>query len=76
MAGKKRMRVSNFVTMLRQSTSVGHPQLTTGIPVGMETRGSESLVITCLHGSRFLFWVLRVLATSTCETIVIYLLFY
>ena len=38
--------------------SVGHPQLTTGIPVGkpagMETRGSESLVNTGRHGSGFL----------------------
>jgi hypothetical protein len=63
-------------TSIRQSTSAGHPRLTTGIPVGMETRGSESLVITGLHGSGFLFWMLRGLATSTRETIVIYLLFY
>ena len=40
---------------LRQSMSVGHPRLTTGIsmgkPAGMETCGSELLVITGLHGS-------------------------
>ena len=44
-----------------------------GFPTGMETRGSESLVITGLHGSGILFWVMRVLATSTRETMVIYL---
>ena len=57
---------------VRLSTSVGYPRLTTGIPMGkpagMETCGSELLVITGLHGSGFLFWVLRVLATSTRET--------
>jgi hypothetical protein len=39
--------------------SAGHPQLTTGIPMGtpadIETHGSELLVITGLHGSGFLF---------------------
>ena len=44
-----------------------------GKPVGMETHGSELLVITGLHRSGFLLWVLRVLATSTHETKVIYL---
>jgi hypothetical protein len=57
---------------LRLSTSAGYPRLTTGIPMGkpmgMETRGSRLLMITGLHGSGCLFWVLRVLATSTCET--------
>jgi hypothetical protein len=65
---------------LRLSTSPGYPQLTTGMPVGkptgMETRGSESPVITGLHGSGCMFWVMRVLAASTHETMVIYLLFY
>src|ERR1700683_2058572 len=58
--------------IIRLSTSPGYPQLTTGIPVGfptgMETRGSELPVITGLRGSGCLFWVLQVLATSTCET--------
>ena len=44
-----------------------------GKPAGMETRGSKLLVITGLHGSGFLLWVLRVLATSTRETKVYYL---
>src|ERR1700727_1632796 len=65
---------------LRLSTSPGYPRLTTGMPVGkptgMETRGSESPVITGLHGSGCMFWVMRVLAASTHETMVIYLLFY
>ena len=64
---------------LRQSMSAGHPWVTTGIPVGkptgMETCRSESLVIAGLHGSGFLFWVLRVLATSTCETKVLFIYF-
>jgi hypothetical protein len=55
---------------LRLSTSPGYPRLTTGIPVGkpagMETRGSESLVITGLRGSGCMFWVLRVPAAGTC----------
>ena len=58
---------------------MGHLRLTTGIPVGkpagMETRGSELLVITGLHGSGFLFWVLRVLATSTRETKILFIYF-
>jgi hypothetical protein len=57
--------------------SAGHPRLTTGIPMGkptgMETHGSELLVITGLHGSGFLFWVLRVLAASTLETKVLFI---
>ena len=59
--------------------SVAHLWLTTGIPMGkpadMETHGSELLVITGLHGSGFLFWVLRVLATSTRETKVLFIYF-
>jgi len=55
-----------------------------GLPVGMETRRSELLVITGLHRSGCLFWVLRVLATSTRETkvflfftnLIYYLLYY
>ena len=58
--------------LLRLNTSLGYPWLTTGIPVGkpagMETHGSELLVVTGLHGSGCLVWVLRVLATSTCKT--------
>jgi hypothetical protein len=38
-----------------------------GKPAGMETHGSELLVIAGLHGSGCLFSVLRVLATSTRE---------
>ena len=52
--------------------SVGHPRLTTGIPMGMETRRSELLVITSLHRSGCLFWVLRVLAMGTHKTKVFY----
>jgi hypothetical protein len=64
---------------LRLSMSPGYLRLITGIPVGkpagMETRGSESPVITGLRRSGCLLWVLQVLATSTCETkIFIYLL--
>src|ERR1700683_502255 len=77
------MQVIHFVSFrsfsdfrLRLNTSPGYPWLTTGIPVGkptgVETRGSELLVITGLHGSGFLLWVLQVLATSTCETKVFY----
>jgi len=59
---------------VRLSTSPGYLRLTTGIPVGkpvgMETCGSESLVITGLRGSGYVFWVLRVPATGTCQTIV------
>ena len=44
-----------------------------GKPVGMETCRSESLVIIGLHGSGFLFWVLRVLATSTREMKVLFI---
>jgi hypothetical protein len=44
-----------------------------GKPMGMETRGSELLVITGLHRSGFLFWVMQVLTASTRETMVIYL---
>src|ERR1700683_4563736 len=62
--------------VLRLNTSLGYPWLTTGIPMGkptgMETHGSELLVITGLHGSGFLLWVLQVLATSTRETKVYY----
>ena len=46
-----------------------------GKPADMETHGSELLVITGLHGSGFLFWVLRVLATSTRETKVLFIYF-
>ena len=60
--------------VLRLSTSPGYPRLTTGIPVGkpagMETRGSKSLMITGLRGSGCVFWMLRVPATGTCQTIV------
>ena len=62
---------------LRLGTSPGYPWITTGIPMGkpagMETCGSESLVITGPHRSGFLFWVLRVLATSTHETKVLFI---
>ena len=62
------------IFLLRLNTSRGYPRLITGRPVGkpvgMETRGSESLVITGLHGSECVFWVLRVPATGTCKTIV------
>jgi hypothetical protein len=47
-----------------------------GKPVGMEIHGSESPVITGLRGSGCMFWVMQVLAASTHETMVIYLLFY
>ena len=57
---------------LRLSMSVGYPQLTTGIlmekPMGMETCRSKLLMITGLHGSGCLFWVLQALTTSTWET--------
>ena len=57
---------------LRLSTSLGYPWLTTSIPVGkpvgMEIHGSELPVIMGLHRSGCLFWMLRVLATSTRET--------
>jgi len=57
--------------------SVGHLRLTTGIPVGkpagMETRRSELLVVTGLHGSGCLFLVLQVLATSTREIKVLFI---
>ena len=59
---------------IRLNTSPGYPRLITGRlmgkPAGMETRRSESLVITGLHGSECVFWVLRVPATGTCKTIV------
>jgi len=65
--------------LVRLSTSPGYPRLTTGIPVGkptgMETRGSESPVITGPHGSGCMFWVLRVPATSTCQTIGIFIFY-
>jgi hypothetical protein len=52
--------------------SLGYLQLTTGIPigkpVGMETHRSKLLVITSLHGSGCLFWVLRVLVMGTRKT--------
>ena len=35
--------------------------------------GFKLLVITGLHRSGFLFWVLQVLATSTCETKVLFI---
>jgi hypothetical protein len=64
---------------LRLSTSLGYPWLTTGIPVGkpvgMETRGSESLVITGLHGSGYVFWMLQVPATGTCQTMVFFMFY-
>ena len=45
------------MALVRQSMSAGHPQLTTGIPVGkpagMETRGSELPVMTSLPRSGF-----------------------
>jgi hypothetical protein len=54
--------------------SQSYPRLTTGIPVGkimgMETCGSESLVITSLCGSGCMFWVMQLLAASTRETII------
>ena len=54
--------------------SLGYPWLITGIPVGkpvgMATHRSKLLVITGLHRSGCLFWVLQVLATHTNETIV------
>ena len=59
--------------------SPGNPWLTTGIPVGkptgMETPGSELPIITGLHRSGFLFWVLQVLATSTHETKILFIYF-
>jgi len=73
---------------VRWSTSAGYPWLTTGIPtgkpMGMETYGSKLLLITDLHGSGCLFWMLWGLATSTCETkiflfftnLIYYLLYY
>jgi hypothetical protein len=66
---------SRLVTSyLRLSTSPGYLQLITGIPVGkttgMETCGSESLVITSLRGSGCMFWVMQLLAASTRETII------
>jgi hypothetical protein len=39
-----------------------------GKPAGMETHGSELLVITGLYRSGCLFWVLQVLATGTRDT--------
>ena len=70
------MVIASVQEGVRLNMSPGYPRLTTGIPVGkpagMETRGSELLVITGLHGSGFLLWVLRVLATSTRETKVFY----
>jgi len=47
---------------------MAHYKYTHGFPTGMETCRSELLMITGLHGSECLFWVLQVLATSTCET--------
>src|ERR1700691_471918 len=65
------------IYILRLSTSAGHPWLTTGIPMGkpagMETCGSELLVVTGLHGSGCSFSVLRVLATSTREMKVLFI---
>src|SRR6202050_2585763 len=71
------MMVKVFVApSVRLNMSPGYLRLTTGIPMrkpmGVETCGSELLVITGLHGSGFLLWVLRVLATSTRETKVYY----
>ena len=67
-------------SILRLSTSPGYPRLITGIPMGfpmgMETHGSESLVITGLCGSGCVLWVLQVPATGTCQTIVFYFLFF
>ena len=48
--------------------SVGHPQLTIGIPVGFPT-------VMETHGSEFVFRMLQVLATSTCETKVLFIYF-
>ena len=63
--------------MIRLSTSAGHLQLTTGIPMGkptgMETHTSELLVIAGLHGSGCSFSVLQVLATSTREIKVLFI---
>ena len=44
-----------------------------GKPAGMETHGSELLVVTGLHGSGCSFSVLRVLATSTHEIKVLFI---
>ena len=59
-------------TVLRLGTSPGYPQLITGMPMGfptgMETCGSESPVITGLHGSGSLLWCC-ILAMSTCKII-------
>ena len=52
---------------------MAHYRYTMGKPTGMETCRSKLLVITGLHGSGFLFWVLRVLATSTHETKVFFI---
>jgi hypothetical protein len=64
---------------IRLSTSPGYPRLTTGIPVrkptGMETRRSESLVITGLHGSECVFWMVQVPATGTCQTMVFFIFY-
>ena len=63
---------------LRQSTSAGHPRLTTGIPVGkptgMETCGSESLVITGRHGSGFLSGCCEYLPQVLVSLLFIYLI--
>ena len=56
--------------MIKLSTSPGYLRLTTSILVGMETHRFESLVITGPYRSGCLFWVLKVLATSTCQTMV------
>ena len=51
--------------------SLVYPWLITGIPmVRMETHRSESLMITGLHRSGCMIWVLRVPATGTCQTVV------
>ena len=62
-----------LMSTLRQSTSAGHPRLTTGIPMGMETCGSESLVITGRHGSGFLSGCCEYLPQVLVSLLFIYL---
>jgi hypothetical protein len=72
-------RANTLIAVIRLSMSAGHPRLTTGIPVGkptgMETHGSELLVVIGLHGSGCSFSVLQVLATSTREIKVLFIYF-
>jgi hypothetical protein len=71
MTGAREILSFHFL-WLRLSMSLSYPWLITGIlmgkPMGMATCRSELLVITGLHRSGCLFWVLWVLATSTCDT--------